>query len=136
MFEFSTYDLKIHVYPSLQADKPVIYLHGLDGYGLDVLPLLKEKEKDDFSLVVISVPYVKWSSYLAPWATYAYDWCKWPVNGGSSCGKMAVGSYLEDPHNFIQILDTHIESQDGSGYGMEFVNALQDVLDKHIGNRL
>lgn len=41
------------------------------------------------------------SNYLAPWATYAYDWCKWPVNNGNSCGKMAVGSYLEDPHNFV-----------------------------------
>lgn len=44
------------------------------------------------------------SSYLAPWASYAYDWCKWPVTGGNSCGKMAVGSYLEDPHNFVSTL--------------------------------
>lgn len=41
------------------------------------------------------------SNYLAPWATYAFDWCKWPVQNGNSCGKMAVGSYLEDPHNFV-----------------------------------
>lgn len=41
------------------------------------------------------------SSYLAPWPTYAYDWCKWPVQHGSGCGKMAIGSYLEDPHNFV-----------------------------------
>lgn len=41
------------------------------------------------------------SNYLAPWATYAYDWCKWPVSSGGSCGKMALGSYLEDPHNFV-----------------------------------
>lgn len=40
-------------------------------------------------------------NYLAPWATYAYDWCKWPVHNGNSCGKMAVASYLEDPHNFV-----------------------------------
>lgn len=41
------------------------------------------------------------SSYLAPWPTYAYDWCKWPVMNGNGCGKMALGSYLEDPHNFV-----------------------------------
>ncbi|KAI9682098.1 MAG: hypothetical protein M1817_000152 [Caeruleum heppii] len=60
------------------------------------------------------------SSYLAPWAIYAFDWCKWPVspsNGIVGAGKVAVGSYLEDSHNFIQILDTHIVPQvntDGS----------------------
>ena len=41
------------------------------------------------------------SSYLAPWGVYAFDWCKWPVQGGNSAGKMAVGSYLEDTHNFV-----------------------------------
>ena len=43
-------------------------------------------------------------NYLAPWAVYAFDWCKWPVqqNGlGDSAGKMAIGSYLEDGHNFV-----------------------------------
>jgi len=42
-------------------------------------------------------------NYLAPWPTYAYDWCKWPVHNGNSCGKMAVASYLEDPHNFVHL---------------------------------
>lgn len=65
------------------------------------------------------------SNYLAPFPTYAYDWCKWPVMGGSGAGKMAVGSYLEDPHNFIQILDTQITPQEGAGpgqspYGLEY----------------
>ncbi|KAI5369560.1 Putative WD repeat-containing protein DCAF7 [Septoria linicola] len=65
------------------------------------------------------------SNYLAPFPTYAFDWCKWPVQGGSGAGKIAVGSYLEDPHNFIQILDTHIKPQDASGpgnapYGIEY----------------
>jgi WD repeat-containing protein 68 len=40
-------------------------------------------------------------SYMAPWAAYSFDWCKWPVPNGNSCGKMAIGSYLEDPHNFV-----------------------------------
>lgn len=41
------------------------------------------------------------SNYLAPWSIYAFDWCKWNVSGSNSAGKMAVGSYLEDNHNFV-----------------------------------
>lgn len=41
------------------------------------------------------------SSYVAPWAIYAFDWCNWPVSGGNHAGKMAICSYLEDPHNFV-----------------------------------
>ncbi len=44
------------------------------------------------------------SNYLAPWAVYAFDWCKWPAqqsNSGDSAGKMAIGSYVEDGHNFV-----------------------------------
>lgn len=43
-------------------------------------------------------------SYLAPWAVYAFDWCKWPIQQhsiGDSAGKVAVGSYLEDGHNYV-----------------------------------
>jgi WD repeat-containing protein 68 len=42
------------------------------------------------------------SNYMAPWAVFAFDWCKYPVMGGNSAGKMAIGSYLEDPHNFVR----------------------------------
>ena len=44
------------------------------------------------------------SNYLAPWPVYAFDWCKWPVQGNSSdaAGKMAIGSYVEDGHNFVR----------------------------------
>jgi len=41
------------------------------------------------------------SSYLAPWALYAFDWCKWPSQGNGA-GKLAIGSYLEDGHNFVR----------------------------------
>ncbi len=44
------------------------------------------------------------SNYLAPWAIYAFDWCKWPVQQqglGDAGGKMAIGSYVEDGHNFV-----------------------------------
>ncbi|EPS30588.1 hypothetical protein PDE_05540 [Penicillium oxalicum 114-2] len=49
------------------------------------------------------------SNYVAPWPIYAVDWCKWPISGSPSSfgGKLAVGSYLEDNHNYIQIIDTH-----------------------------
>lgn len=43
------------------------------------------------------------SNYLAPWAVYAFDWCKWRPQGNSA-GKIAVGSYLEDGHNFVRII--------------------------------
>ena len=44
------------------------------------------------------------SNYFTPWPAYAFDWCKWNVHGGNSAGKMAVGSYLEDTHNFVRAL--------------------------------
>ncbi|KAH7402469.1 WD domain-containing protein [Pyrenochaeta sp. MPI-SDFR-AT-0127] len=71
------------------------------------------------------------SNYLAPWSIYAYDWCKWNVSGGNSAGKMAIGSYLEDNHNFIRILDTQISPQDVSSpgatpYGLEY-NAIAEA---------
>ncbi|KAI4956011.1 hypothetical protein J4E91_000221 [Alternaria rosae] len=71
------------------------------------------------------------SNYLAPWSIYAYDWCKWNVPGGNSAGKMAVGSYLEDNHNFIRILDTQIAPQDAATpgatpYGLEY-NAIAEA---------
>lgn len=42
-------------------------------------------------------------NYVAPWAIYAFDWCKWPVHQGSGggAGRLAVGSYLEDGHNYV-----------------------------------
>lgn len=45
------------------------------------------------------------SSYVAPWPIYAVDWCKWPIpgNNGSIGGKIALGSYLEDSHNYVRI---------------------------------
>ncbi|KAL6712663.1 hypothetical protein ACN47E_000540 [Coniothyrium glycines] len=71
------------------------------------------------------------SNYLAPWSIYAYDWCKWNVPGGNSAGKMAIGSYLEDNHNFIRIVDTQIAPQDTSApgatpYGLEY-NAIAEA---------
>jgi WD repeat-containing protein 68 len=47
------------------------------------------------------------SNYVAPWPIYAVDWCKWPMSSGSSfAGKVAIGSYLEDSHNYVRVLDT------------------------------
>ncbi|KKK14245.1 hypothetical protein ARAM_007600 [Aspergillus rambellii] len=54
------------------------------------------------------------SNYITPWPIYAVDWCKWPISGnsGSFGGKIALGSYLEDHHNYIQIIDTHMAQPD------------------------
>lgn len=42
------------------------------------------------------------SNYIAPWPIYAVDWCKWPLSGSNgSGGKIALGSYLEDNHNYV-----------------------------------
>ncbi|TAQ91139.1 hypothetical protein B7494_g499 [Chlorociboria aeruginascens] len=67
------------------------------------------------------------SNYLAPWAIYAFDWCKWPAQNHDA-GKVAVGSYLEDGHNFIQILDSQITPTPQESYipgapkyGLDFV---------------
>lgn len=43
------------------------------------------------------------SNYIAPWAVYAFDWCKWPTQGHDA-GKVALGSYLEDGHNYVSFL--------------------------------
>jgi DDB1- and CUL4-associated factor 7 len=40
------------------------------------------------------------SNHMAPWPMYAFDWCKWRPQGNGA-GKLAVGSYLEDGHNFV-----------------------------------
>ncbi|EQK98052.1 WD domain containing protein [Ophiocordyceps sinensis CO18] len=71
------------------------------------------------------------SNYLAPWAVYALGWCKWPPQG-TGAGKLAVGSYLEDGHNFIQILNSQVvpTSQDlytpgSSKYSLEFTKVAE-----------
>jgi hypothetical protein len=43
------------------------------------------------------------SSYLAPWPIYAFDWCNWAPSPGTGAGKVAICSYLEDPHNFVSV---------------------------------
>ena len=48
------------------------------------------------------------SNYVAPWPIYALDWCKWPVRqNGVDAGKIAVGSYLEDSHNYVCVMHCH-----------------------------
>ena len=49
--------------------------------------------------------------YLAPWPVYAFDWCKWPVAGHQTetAGKIAIGSYLEDSHNYVSCVSVSDE---------------------------
>lgn len=51
-----------------------------------------------------SNPVPRNSSYLAPWALYAFDWCKWPGQS-HDLNKVAVGSYLEDSQNYVRIFN-------------------------------
>ena len=49
-----------------------------------------------------SAPCPQNSNYTAPWPIYAVDWCKWsPRQGTVSSGKVAIGSYMEDNHNYV-----------------------------------
>ena len=46
-------------------------------------------------------------NYLAPFPVYSFDWCKWSVQQhglGDAAGKIAIGSYLEDGHNYVRKL--------------------------------
>ncbi|KAK2752593.1 hypothetical protein FQN55_006706 [Onygenales sp. PD_40] len=102
----------------------------------DIRPHIDSAMSEDTSSTVAAsnngdVLYPTNSNYIAPWAAYALDWCKWPVPpGGSSLGKIALGSYLEDSHNFIQILSAQqapydiSESPDGNP-GLEFVKTAE-----------
>lgn len=72
---FSEGKLEISVFPAQKPESPVIYMHGMDGFAKDVLPLLDQQVQNaglpDFSLVTITVPYDEWSNILAPWNTPA-----------------------------------------------------------------
>lgn len=70
------------------------------------------------------------SNYVAQWPIYAVDWCKWPPrNNTGSAGKVALGSYLEDGHNYIQVLDASIAPSDPtdpmSERGFEFTKSAE-----------
>lgn len=44
------------------------------------------------------------SNYVASWPIYAVDWCKWAPKGSNvAAGKIAIGSYLEDNHNYVGV---------------------------------
>jgi len=58
---------------------------------------------------------------VSPYSLYALDWCKWPTSNGY--GRVAVGSYAEDSHNYIQVLDTRpgpADPQQPNAHTLEF----------------
>ena len=74
--------------------------------------------------------YPSKSNYLAPWPIYALDWCKWPPRSNDgSIGKVAIGSYLEDSHNYLQILEAQIfQADQDSGHadgGVDFIKTAE-----------
>ena len=90
----------------------------------DIRPLADEEKGDDLSGAdpylddeELAVPTN--SNYLAPWPIYAFAWCKWPVQQDVSKyggGKMAIGSFIEDGHNFVSTgLSPSTEYQEPSG---------------------
>lgn len=66
-YSFQQGMLHIHIFSCKQPDAPVIYLHDMDGYGRQILPLLKDYPP--FHLVTITIPDKLWSHILAPWNT-------------------------------------------------------------------
>jgi WD repeat-containing protein 68 len=43
--------------------------------------------------------------WMNPYTMYAIDWCKWsPSGSGNGYGRVAVGSYAEDSHNYVRTL--------------------------------
>jgi hypothetical protein len=55
------------------------------------------------------------SNYVAPWPIYAVDWCKWPISApGPFAGKIAIGGYLEDSHNYVYNLPVRVFGAPGS----------------------
>ncbi|KIV94280.1 hypothetical protein PV10_02062 [Exophiala mesophila] len=74
--------------------------------------------------------YPQNSHYAAPWPIYAVDWCKWPPrSNNNTAGKIAIGSYLEDNHNYIQILDAQKSQIDPDNphadRGLDFVKTAE-----------
>lgn len=68
-------------------------LAGLSSPGASV------REREDVIGGIGAVGNGKW---MSPWSLFALDWCKWqPTSGGY--GRIAVGSYAEDSHNYVSI---------------------------------
>ncbi|KAG0175001.1 ddb1 and cul4 associated factor 7 [Apophysomyces sp. BC1034] len=55
--------------------------------------------------------------YEAPWPTYALDWCKAPAERKSF--RLAVGSFLEDSNNKVQIISRTDMMEEGSYSGTQ-----------------
>lgn len=62
-------DLHICIFSCKKPDAPVVYMHDLQGYGRQVLPLLESMNAPEFNLVTITIPDALWSHILAPWNT-------------------------------------------------------------------
>lgn len=69
MEEFQMDQLTVRVFPSEEEGAWTVYLHGMDGFAADALPVIKAQTKVPFSLVTITLSYGEWSDLLAPWST-------------------------------------------------------------------
>jgi len=39
--------------------------------------------------------------WMCPYGLYAIDWCKWNPSASGGYGRVAIGSYAEDSHNYV-----------------------------------
>lgn len=59
----------VRVFPAKEEGAWTVYLHGMDGFAADTLPVIQTQTKVPFSLVTITLSYGEWSDLLAPWST-------------------------------------------------------------------
>ncbi|KAA8903607.1 WD40-repeat-containing domain protein [Sphaerosporella brunnea] len=87
----------------------------LSGLGLTGLSNSSNSMRDREEAVGATAP----GKWMCGYGLYAIDWCKWPpsTGGNSGYGRVAVGSYTEDSHNYIQVLDTRPGPADPSQPG-------------------
>ncbi|RPA84006.1 WD40 repeat-like protein [Ascobolus immersus RN42] len=80
--------------------------------------------------------YVGNGKYLANWCIYAMDWCKWPIQnpgyGKDGYGKVAIASYCEDSHNYIQVLNAHAPTQRPGEPAQQVVEYTKIAETSHI----
>jgi WD repeat-containing protein 68 len=71
----------------------------LSGIGLSGLSSSSNSMREREEALGATAP----GKWMCPYGLYAIDWCKWsPSTGGNSgYGRVAVGSYAEDSHNYV-----------------------------------
>lgn len=80
-YQYKIADKKVLVYPSAEADRPIIYLHTFSEEGDRVYEALQECRCPDFTLVAISG--LNWDHDMAPWDIPPISADDTPCTGGA-----------------------------------------------------